>query len=81
MIKEHKVTGAWLRKDNKQKVTAPSRKEDDTDSTATVTTTAVTSVCDSEWNDYITEGLAETTTLNNQIYVFGKRRWVKPARK
>ena len=54
-------------KDNKHQVTAPSRKEVDTDSTATMTTTAVTSVCESEWNNYITEGLAETTTLNGQL--------------
>ena len=38
-------------------------------------------VCESEWNDYIAEGLAEITTLNNQIYVFGKRQSMKPARK
>ena len=74
MIKEHKVTGVCLLKDYKHQVTTPSRKEDDIDSTATVTTTAVTSVCESEWNSYITEGLAETTTLNDQIYVFGRRR-------
>ena len=37
-----------------------------------MTTTAVTSVCELEWNNYITEGLAATTTLNDQIYVFGK---------
>ena len=61
-------------KDNKYQVTNPSRKEDDTDSTATVTTTAVTSVCEFERNDCITEELAETTTLNDQIYVFGRRR-------
>ena len=51
----------------KNQVTTTAEKEDDTDSTATVTTTAVTSVCESEWNDYITEGLAETTTLDGQI--------------
>ena len=37
-----------------------------------MTTTAVTSVCELEWDDYITEGLAEITTLNDQVYVFGK---------
>ena len=73
MIKEHEVTGVGFLRDNKHKVTTRSRKDDDTNSTATVTTTAVTSVCESEWNNYITEGLAETTTLNDQIYVFGKR--------
>ena len=46
-----------------------------------MTTAAFTSVCESEWDDDITERLAGTTTSNNQIYVFGKRRWVKPARK
>ena len=46
-----------------------------------MTTTAFASVCEPEWDDGITEGLTETTTLNNQIYVFGQRRWVKPARK
>ena len=48
MIKEDEVTGAWLFRDNKHQVTTPSRKEDDTDSTATVTTAAFTSVCQSE---------------------------------
>ena len=81
MVKEHEVTGVLLLKDNKHQVTTPSRKEDNTDFTATETTTDVNSVCESEQNDYITEGLAETITLNDQIYVFGKRRWVKPVRK
>ena len=81
MIKEDEVTGVWLLRDNKHQVTTPSRKKDDTDSTATVTTAAFTSVCESEWDSYTTEGLAETTTLNDQIHVFGKRRYVKPARK
>ena len=54
-------------------------KEDDLDSTATVTTATATSVCASERDNDITEGLAEATTPNNQIYVFGKRRRVKPA--
>ena len=74
MIKEHEVTGVCLLKDNKHQVTNPSKKEDGTDSTATVTTAAVTSDCESEWNDYITERLAETTTLNDQIYL---RLWKK----
>ena len=57
----------------KNQVTTTAEKEDDTDSTATVTTAVFTSVCESEWDDDITEGLAETTTLNDQIiYVFGK---------
>ena len=63
----------------KNQVTTAAEKEDDADSTATVTTTAFTSVCESEYDNDITEGLAETTALNNQIYVFGKRQWVKPA--
>ena len=42
-------------------------KEVDTDSTATETTAACTSVCGLEWDNYTTEGLSETTTLNNQI--------------
>ena len=56
----------------KNQVTTTVEKEDNTDFTATVTTAAFASVCESEWDDDITEGLAETTTLNNQIYVFGK---------
>ena len=67
MIKEDEVTGVWLLRDNKHQVTTPSRKKDDTDSTATVTTAAFTSVCESEWDDITTEGLAETTILNDQI--------------
>ena len=65
----------------KNQVTTTAEKEDDADSTATVTTAAVTSVCESGWGDDSTEVLAETTTLNDQIYVFGKRRCVKPGRK
>ena len=56
----------------KNQVTITAEKEDNTDSTATVTTAAFTSVCTSEWDYDITEQLVETTTLNNQIYVFGK---------
>ena len=37
-----------------------------------MTTAAFTPVYESEWDDGIKEGLAETTTLKNQIYVFGK---------
>ena len=81
MIKEDEVTGVWLLRNNKHQVTTPSRKEDDTNSTATVTTAAFTSDGELEWDDYITEGLAETTTLNDQVHVFGKRRWVKSSRK
>ena len=62
-------------------MTIKAEKEDDADSTATTTTAAATSVFESEWDDYMTEGLAETTTSNEWIYVFGKGRWMKPARK
>ena len=58
----------------KNQVTTTAEKEDDTDSTDTVTTAAFTSVCELEQDDDIAERLAETTTLNNQIYVFGKRQ-------
>ena len=56
-------------------------KEDDADSTATMTTATFTSVYRSEWEKDITKILTETTPANDQIYVFGKRQWVKPARK
>ena len=66
----------------KNQGTTAADKEDDTPySTATETTAAFTSVCESEWYDYTAEGLAETTTLNYQTYVFGNKRWIKPARK
>ena len=55
-------------------------KEDDADSTATTTTTAATSISGSEWEDHITEGLIKTPP-DKIIYVFGRRRRVKPARK
>ena len=58
----------------KNQGTTASDKEDDTDSTSTKITAAFTSVCESEWENYTTEGLAETTTLNNQTYAFGKRQ-------
>ena len=57
----------------KNQVTTTAEKEDDTDSTATLTTAAFTSVCESEWDNDITERLAETTTSNDEIYVFGKK--------
>ena len=56
----------------KNQVTTTAEKEDDTDSTGTVTTAAFTSVCELESDDDITKQLAGTTTSNNQIYVFGK---------
>ena len=61
--------------------TITAEKEDGTDSTATVITAAFTSVCGSKWDNGIIERLAEITTVNDHIYVFGKRRWVKPSRK
>ena len=56
----------------KSQVTITAEKEDDIDSAVTVTTSAVALVCGSEWDDSIIEGLAETTALNHQIYVFEK---------
>ena len=56
---------------NENQVTTTGEKEDNTDSTAIVTTSAFTTGCEMEWGDDITERLAETTTSNNQIYVFG----------
>ena len=44
----------------------------DWQSRCTVLTAAVALVCGSEWDDSIIEGLAETTALNHQIYVFEK---------
>ena len=62
--------------------TITAEKEDSTDSTAIVTTATATSVvCASEWDDGITEVLQESTAVNDQIYVFGKRQWLKPDRK
>ena len=65
---------------NRNQGTCTAEKEDNIDFTAIVTTAAFTSI-ESKWDNYITEGLAVKTTLNNQIYVVGKKRWVKPARK
>ena len=53
--------------------TIKAEKEDNADSTATTTTAAATSVFGSEWEHYVTEGLAETTTLDEKIYIFGER--------
>ena len=50
-------------------VTTSAGKKDNTDSTVTKTTAASTSVRESEWDHYTTEGLAETTKLNNQTYL------------
>ena len=51
----------------KNQVPITTEKEDNTESTAIVTTAAFTSVCGSEWDDDTIEGLAEPTTLNDQI--------------
>ena len=61
--------------------TVMAEKENDTDSTATVTTAAATLVSASEWDDDIVATLESSTTWNEQIYVLRKRRWVKPDRK
>ena len=53
--------------------TIQAEKEDDIDYTVTTTTAAATSVFGSEWEHYVTEGLAETTTLDEKIYIFGER--------
>ena len=61
--------------------TVTAEKEDDTGSTATVTTAVATSVCALEWHDVIMKALENSTALNKQIYVFGRRQWLKPNRK
>ena len=58
--------------DNMNKNQGKNTAEKEDDAAATKTTAAFTSVCESEWDDYTTEGLAETTTLNGQAYIFGK---------
>ena len=58
----------------KNQATTTVDKEDNADSTATVTTAVFTSICGSELGDDATEGLAEPTTLNDQICVFGKKK-------
>ena len=58
----------------KNQVTTSAKMEDDTESIDTETTSAFTSECESKWDNCTTEGLAETATLKNQTYVFGKRR-------
>ena len=37
-----------------------------------------TSVCASEWGDDIAEALEDSTALNDQVYVFGRIRRLKP---
>ena len=56
-------------------MTTTADKEDDTNSTATVTTAAFASVCGSEWDDDTIEGLAEpTASREKQIYEQGVGR-------
>ena len=56
----HEITSRRQKKE-------PSNNYDDTDSTATVTTAAFTSVRELEWDDDIAERLAGTITLNNSM--------------
>ena len=62
----------------KNQLTTLAGKEDDADSTVTKTTTAFTSVCESEQDNYTTEGLVETTTLYDQTNVFGNKKIGEP---
>ena len=50
----------------KNQVITSAEKEDGTDSTATETTAAFTSVCESECDDYTTEGLVDTRVLEKR---------------
>ena len=54
--------------------TATAEEEDNTDSIDTVPTAAATSFCALEWDDDIMVALENSTALNEQIYVFGRRR-------
>ena len=65
----------------KYQVTTLAGKEDDTNSTAIVTTATFTSCCESEWDEYNCYAMIEPRTLNDHTYGFGRRRWVKPVRK
>ena len=47
-------------------------KEDGTDSTATMTTAAVTLFSVTEWDDDIIATVENSAMCNEQIYVFGK---------
>ena len=79
--KEHEINCTATTITTTFSTTTNAGKEDNADSTATSTTTVATSIAGSEWEDSITEGLTEITTSDELIYVFGKRRRVKPARK
>ena len=62
-------------------ITSMAEKEDDTESTATVTTAAADLFSASEWDDDIIATVENCVTWNEKNYVFEKRRWVKPDRK
>ena len=59
-------------KENYQ-VTILAGKEDGTNSTATRTTATFTTCCESEWVDFISDGVMESR------FGFGRRRLAKPA--
>ena len=65
----------------KNQGTLTAKKEDDTESTANKTMATVTSSYESEWDEYTVDGMMEPSILSNHAYGFGRRRWVKPARK
>ena len=65
----------------KNQGTNKAEKEDDTDSTATKTTAAFTSNCESDWDNYTDDGITEAPTLKDHTYRFRRTRWMKPARK
>ena len=77
---DHENIGKTITNMKKDQVTTLVRKEDNTESTATKTTATFTSSCESEWDEY-TSDLMMKPTLSDHIYVFGRRRWVKPAHK
>ena len=54
--------------------TIMAEKEDDTDSTATVTTVAATLFSASEWDDDIIATVKNSATWNEHIYVFGGKK-------
>ena len=56
----------------KNQVTTTVEKDDDIDSTATETTAAFTSVCESEWDEYIS---IRRTSRNNYIEQSGLCFW------
>ena len=66
----------------KNQVTTSAGKEDNTDSTVTKTTAVFTSVCESTWDDCITEGLcSRNNNIERSDLCLWKRRWIKPVRK